>query len=243
MNSINQLFDINKFRVSCGECGLAELCLPWGIGHDGLERLEKIIKKSRPIQRGEFLLRSGDNFQSIYAIKSGTMKAYKMSEDGHEQILGFYLPGEILGLDAIENREHLCNIVALETSSACAIPFSQLEELCRKIPALQHQLYRLMSRELSSENESLLLLGKKSAEKKIATFLINLSTRLHHLGYSAIEFRLPMSRQEIGNYLGLTVETVSRIFTRLQKDNLLSVDHKLIKITNMPALRSLCAGD
>ena len=242
MGNSHQVFDISKFKVSCGDCSLAELCLPRGMKREDLEELEKIIKRVRPLQRGEYLYHSGDKFQHIYAVRSGAIKAYKNTEDGNEQILGFYLPGELLGLDAIDKQEHVCSTVALETSSFCAIPFPRLEELCHKLPGLQHQMYRLMSRELTTENESMLLLGRKSAEEKIATFLINLSSRLHILGYSATEFRLPMSRQEIGNYLGLTVETVSRIFSRLQKELLIAIDRKLIKILDLEALHIMCSG-
>ena len=242
MGNSHQVFDISKFKVSCGDCSLGELCLPRGMRREDLEELEKIIKRVRPLQRGEYLYHSGDKFQQIYAVRSGAIKAYKTTEDGNEQILGFYLPGELLGLDAIDKSEHVCSTVALETSSFCAIPFPRLEELCHKLPGLQHQMYRLMSRELTTENESMLLLGRKSAEEKIATFLINLSSRLHTLGYSATEFRLPMSRQEIGNYLGLTVETVSRIFSRLQKEMLISIDRKLIKVLDLDALQHMCSG-
>ena len=242
MSTTHQIFDISKFKVSCGNCSLAELCLPWGLKLEDINELEKIIKRVRPLQRGDYLFHSGDKFQQVYAVRSGAIKAYRTTEEGNEQILGFYLPGELLGLDAIDTERHVCTTVALETSSFCAVPFNRLEELCQQIPGLQHQIYRLMSRELSSENQSLLLLGKKSAEEKIATFLVNLSSRLHVLGYSATEFRLPMSRQEIGNYLGLTVETVSRIFSRLQKDKLIVIDRKLIKIVNEPLIRSMCTG-
>lgn len=242
MDPASQVFDINKFKVSCSNCSLVELCLPRGLQLDEMDELERIIRRARPLQRGEYLYHLGEQFQNIYAVKSGALKVYKANESGDEQILGFYLPGELLGLDAIETREHICTAIALETSSICAIPFSRLEELSLKLPGLQHQLHRLMSRELSSENRSLMLLGKRSAEEKIATFLVNLSTRLHMLGYSASEFRLPMSRQEIGNYLGLTVETVSRIFSRLQRENLINIDRKLIKITDNKGLLDMCAG-
>ncbi|MFQ5659646.1 MAG: fumarate/nitrate reduction transcriptional regulator Fnr [Gammaproteobacteria bacterium] len=242
MSPTHQIFDISKFKVSCGDCSLAELCLPWGLGMDDLDQLEKIVKSTKPLQRGDYLYRSGDRFQHIYAVRSGAIKSYRATEDGNEQILGFYLPGELLGLDAVEQKKHKCTTVALETSSCCAIPFARLEELSQQLPGLQHQMYRLMSRELSTENESLLLLGKKGAEEKIATFLLNLSARLHLLGYSATEFRLPMSRQEIGNYLGLTVETVSRTFSRLQRDKLIAIERKLITIAERDVLHSMCAG-
>lgn len=242
MASTHQVFDITRFKVSCSNCSLSELCLPRGLKQNDLEKLEQIIKRVRPLQRGEYLFHTDDKFQQIFAVRSGAIKAYRTTENGNEQILGFYLPGELLGLDGIQSEKYICSTVALETSSFCSIPFDRLEELCVQLPGLQHQIYRLMSRELSTENESLLLLGKKSAEEKIATFLTNLSSRLHILGYSATEFRLPMSRQEIGNYLGLTVETVSRIFSRFQRDGLIAIDRKLIKIVNREALHSMCAG-
>jgi len=240
MKLSHQTFNIEKFKVSCANCNLAELCLPRGLEKGDLEKLESIIKRAKPLQRGDYLFRTGDHFHAIYAIRSGAVKVYKTTSDGDEQILGFHLPGELLGLDAIEKKKHVCTALALETSSYCTIPFSRLEEMCNLLPGLQNQMYRLMSRELSTDNESLLLLGKKSAEEKVTTFLINLSTRLHLLGYSATEFRLPMSRQEIGNYLGLTIETVSRIFSRLQNKKYISIDHKQIQITDLDALHNLC---
>jgi len=242
MKPSHQTFNIEKFKVSCANCNLAELCLPRGLEEGDLEKLESIIKRAQPLQRGDYLFRTGDQFHAIYAIRSGAVKVYRTTSDGDEQILGFHLPGELLGLDAIEWKHHVCTAVALETSSFCAIPFSRLEEMCQLLPGLQNQMYRLMSRELSTENESLLLLGKKSAEEKVATFLINLSTRLHLLGYSATEFRLPMSRQEIGNYLGLTIETVSRIFSRLHNEKYISIDHKQVQITDLDTLHNLCGG-
>lgn len=239
-----QTFDVSKFKVSCANCSLAELCLPWGLKTEDLNLLERIIKQIRPLQKGEYLYHKGDKFEQIYAVRSGAVKAFNTDEDGGEQILGFYLPGELLGLEAIETTQHLCSTEALETSSFCAIPFSMLEDVCTKIPGLQHQMYRLMSRELTTENESLLMLTRKSAEEKIATFLVNISTRLRILGYSSTEFRLPMSRQEIANYLALTVETVSRIFSRLKKEKLIEIDRKLIKITNPDGLHEMCrAGE
>ena len=242
MKPSHHAFNIEKFKVSCSNCNLAELCLPRGLEEGDLEKLESIIKRAQPLQRGDYLFRTGDQFHAIYAIRSGVVMEYKTTSGGDEQILGFHLPGELLGLDAIEKEKHVCMALALETSSFCTIPFSRLEEMCHLLPGLQNQMYRLMSRELSTENESLLLLGKKSAEEKVATFLINLSTRLHLLGYSATEFRLPMSRQEIGNYLGLTIETVSRIFSRLQNEKYISVDRKQIQITDLDALHNLCSG-
>lgn len=234
--------DLHKIEVSCASCSLSELCLPRGMGPEALEKLENIIKRSAPIQRGEMLYRVGEEFKGLYAVRSGLFKAFVTADDGEEQIVGFFLPGEMLGLDAIETQVHVCSAVALETSSYCAVPFTKLSEVCKEIPELQNQLFKIMSRELSSENQMLLTLGKKNSEEKVATFLLTTSTRFHKLGYSANEFKLTMSRQEIGNYLGITFETVSRVFSRLQRNGIIKVNRKAINITDMVALKNLVSG-
>jgi CRP/FNR family transcriptional regulator len=234
--------DLNKIKVSCANCSLSELCLPRGMGPEALEKLENIVKRAAPLQRGDVLFRAGEEFKGVYAVRSGLVKVFVTADDGEEQIVGFFLPGEMLGLDAVETQVHTCNAVALETSSYCAVPFSELSEVCKEIPELQNQLFRIMSRELSSENQLLLTLGKKNSEEKVATFLLTISTRYHQLGYSANEFKLEMSRQEIGNYLGITFETVSRVFSRLQRNGIIKVNRKAIKITDMVALKNLVSG-
>jgi len=235
-------FDLQKIKVSCANCSLSELCLPRGMGQAALEKLESIVKRASPLQKGEVLFRVGDEFKGIYAVRSGLVKVFATADDGEEQIVGFSLPGEMLGLDAIETQIHACSAVALETSSYCAVPFSELSEVSIEIPELQNQLFRIMSRELSSENQMLLTLGKKNSEEKVATFLLTISTRFHRLGYSENEFKLTMSRQEIGNYLGITFETVSRVFGRLQRNGIIKVNRKMIKIIDMVALKNLVSG-
>jgi CRP/FNR family transcriptional regulator len=212
------------------------------MGMGALEKLEDIIKRSSPLQKGEVLFRAGDKFRGIYAVRSGLVKVFATADDGEEQIIGFFLPGEMLGLDAIDTQVHACNAVALETSTYCAIPFSELSEICKEVPELQNQLFRIMSRELSVENQMLLTLGKKNSEEKVATFLLTISTRYHDLGFSANEFKLTMSRQEIGSYLGITFETVSRVFGRLQRNGIIKVNRKAIKILDMVALKNLVSG-
>ncbi len=234
--------DLYKIKVSCASCSLSELCLPRGMGQGALEKLESIVKRSSPLHKGEVLFRTGDEFRGIYAVRSGLIKVFATADDGEEQIIGFFLPGEMLGFDAVETQVHACNAVALDTSSYCAVPFSELSEVCKEIPELQNQLFRIMSRELSSENQMLLTLGKKNSEEKVATFLLTISTRYHQLGYSANEFKLTMSRQEIGNYLGITFETVSRVFGRLQRNGIVKVNRKVIVITDMVALKNLVSG-
>ncbi len=234
--------DLHKVKVSCASCSLSELCLPRGMGPGALEKLENIVKRSSPLQKGDVLFRTGDEFRGIYAVRSGLIKVFSTADDGEEQIIGFFLPGEMLGLDAVETQVHACNAVALETSTYCAVPFSELSEVCKEIPELQNQLFRIMSRELSAENQMLLTLGKKNSEEKVATFLLTISTRYHQLGYSANEFKLTMSRQEIGNYLGITFETVSRVFGRLQRNGIIKVNRKAINIIDMVALKNLVSG-
>ena len=240
--SKSQIIDFAKIKVSCKDCSLHEMCLPRGLGMTDLDQLEKVIKRTHPLQTGDYLFRAGQEFQQIFALRSGSVKLNLMDEQGNDQILGFYFPGEILGLDAIDTKRHLCSAVALETSSYCAFPFSDLSAISQLVPALQQQLYNLMSRELSHEHELLLMIGTKNAEERLATFLVTLSSRFHQLGYSAKEIKLSMSRQEIANYLGLTIETVSRIMSRFQREQLISVNRKQVNIKNPEMLRHITSG-
>ncbi|MBI1732159.1 MAG: fumarate/nitrate reduction transcriptional regulator Fnr [Gammaproteobacteria bacterium] len=236
------IVDLAKIKVSCGNCNLSELCLPRGLDHDELAQLDRVIKRTTPLHKGDYLFRAGDSLGSIYAVRSGAVKLYSLSDTGEEHVLGFYLPGELVGLDAINAERHRGFAVALETSSYCSIPYSQLEEFCSQLPGLGHQFLRLMSREISHENRLLLTLATRSAEERIAAFLLNLSSRYRRLGYSALEFRLPMPRKDIGLFLGLTIETVSRIFSRLQREKIISADRRFVRISNPAALDRLCGG-
>lgn len=225
-------------KVACHDCSLYPLCLPTGINGDELKLLDDIIKRRTPLKRGEHLFQVGQPFQAIYAVRSGSIKTYSPTEDGLEQVTGFHLPGELLGLDAINTREHPCAAKALETTSLCEIPFDKLGELSNRIPSLQQQLLKIMSKEILHDQSLLMLLGKKSAEERLAALLISLSNRYAARGFSPTEFNLSMSRNDIGNYLGLAVETVSRLFTRFQEDRLLSVQRKFIKILDLERLHS-----
>jgi CRP/FNR family transcriptional regulator len=210
-----------------------------GLTPDDVERLDDIVKRARPLHRGDFLFRNGQSFRSLYVVKTGSVKTYTPSEEGGEQVLGFHLPGEIIGLDAIDKEVHACSAKVLETSAICEVPFSRLEELSNRIPSLQHQMYRLLSKEISHDTELLLVLGKKSAEERLAAFLLSMSKRLRQRGLSPTDFYLSMSRHEIGNYLGLAVETVSRLFTRFQDEGLLKVDRKHVELIDMEALEAI----
>ena len=235
----NTVIKLKQAKVACKDCNLFQLCLPVGIDASELEELDSIIKRRRPIKRGEHLFHVGSPFQAIYAVRSGSIRTYTPTEDGHEQVTGFHLPGELLGLDAIHLKHHPCAAKALETTSICEIPFDRLEELSTHLPSLQHQLLTVMSKEILHAQSLLMLLGKKSAEERLAALLLSLSERYQRRGFSPTDFYLSMSRNDIGNYLGLAVETVSRLFTRFQDDDVLIVQRKHICIQDLPQLRTI----
>jgi CRP/FNR family transcriptional regulator len=237
-----KIISFEHIKVACKNCSLGTLCLPMGLAPEDVERLDTIVKRNRPLHRGDHLFRNGDKFRSLYVVKTGSVKTYTPSEDGGEQVLGFHLPGELIGLDAIERETHSCSAKILETSAICEIPFGRLEELSTSIPSLQHQMYRLLSKEIGQDTEMLMLLGKKNAEERLATFLLSLSNRFRKRGLSPTDFYLSMSRHEIGNYLGLAVETVSRLFTRFQDEGLLQVERKHVQLLDLARLEELVAG-
>jgi CRP/FNR family transcriptional regulator len=239
----NKIIDISRLKVTCQDCTLTELCLPRGLDASEIEALDKIVKRRRPLRRGDYLFRAGDSFYSLYAVKAGSVKTFAPTDDGGEQILGFHLPGELVGLDAMQSDLHTCSAMALETTSVCELPFVNLEELSREVPGLQHQLFKLVGKEISNEHGMLLMLGNRSAEERLATFLLSLSSRLHERGFSAQEFNLSMSRHDIANYLGLAVETVSRLFTRFQEEGLLEVERRHITICDLDRLRSMVTAN
>lgn len=232
------VINLAGLRVGCKECSLSELCLPRGLAPAELEQLDSIVRRTRPLRRGQHVFRIGDHMRALYAVRSGSVKAYVPVEDGEEQVLGFFLPGELLGLDAIEDSTHACSALALETTSLCELPFETLEHLCQNVSGLQRQMNRLAAREISRDHAMLLLLGKRSAEQRLAAFLLNLSERFAYRGFSPHAFNLRMSRRDIGNYLGLALETVSRLFARFQDEGLLTVDRRLVQINDLERLRA-----
>ena len=229
----------HDYQVSCGNCRLNSICLPLALESDDIAQLDEIIQRSKPLQKNQHLYREGDDFQSVYAVRSGTLKAYKTTDDGREQVTGFYFPGEILGMDGISNNAHASSAKALETAAICEIPFVSLEKLSTLMPNLQRHFFQLMSREITEDQQLITLLSKNSADERIAALMLSISTRNARRKLSATQFRLPMSRVDIGNYLGLTVETVSRVFSRMQKLQVLSVDNKEIEILDIEGLRNL----
>jgi len=231
-----------SFHVSCKNCCMANVCLPLGLTAVELEQLIKIIDRHPPMSRGEHLFEIGDHHKSLYAVRSGSIKVYIPTETGEEQVRRFILPGELLGFDAIEGEMHTCAAVALETTSICEFPYQRLEKLCHSFQGLDHELHRLFGKEIANEHDLLQLLAKKNAEARLASFLLDLSSRLKKRGFSEREFNLTMSRHDISNYLGLAVETVSRLFARFQEDGLLTVKRRHIQLQDMAQIRKLLAN-
>jgi len=225
--------------TSCSNCNLHSLCLPLGLDIGDIDKLNKIVKRSRPLHKGDHLFSSGDNFTSIYAIHSGSIKTFTESSQGDEQITGLYLPGELIGLDAIHNGIHPCSASALETTSLCELPFEVLEDLGHDVPELRRQLFNVMSKEIAGDQSLLMFLAQKNAAERLASFLINLSNRLKARNFSETQFNLTMSRKDIGNFLGLTIETVSRTFSHFQSEGILSTERKFVEIHKLDALKKL----
>lgn len=223
----------------CAQCGLRELCLPFGLSENEVERLDSVVTIRKKLKRGHHLYRSGNPFEAIYAIKAGFFKTDILLEDGRDQVTGFQMAGEILGMDGIGTELHTCNAVALEDSEVCVIPFAQLEECSRQIQALQHHFHKVMSREIVRDHGVMTLLGTMRAEERLAAFLLNLSQRFTARNYSPQEFHLRMTREEIGSYLGLKLETVSRAFSHFQEIGLISVQQKHVRILSIAGLRKL----
>lgn len=232
----NQL-DISHIRSSCSTCSLRELCLPVGLNEYEVQVLGDVVSHKRKIQRGGYLHRTGAKFQTLFAIRSGFLKTCILEEDGRQQVTGFHMTGELLGLDAISTEIHTCDAIALEDSEVCEIPFAKLEDISRTIPSLMHHFHKIMSREIVRDHGVMLLLGSMKAEERLASFLLNLSRRFLMRGYSESDFNLRMTREEIGSYLGLKLETVSRAFSRLQDEKIITVDNKHIQINDMGRLR------
>ena len=229
----------NPPNPSCLTCRLSDLCLPFGLQIDEVETLEIIIKNKRPLGLGESLFTQNEACLSLFAVKSGSFRRFVMSADGTEQTLGFYLPGELIGLDALFDGNFTFSVDALETSSVCELPLTRLNELCAKIPNLQYQLTRILSKEITTNHEQMFLLSNNSAKIKVATFLLMLSKRYGALGYSHTQFNLSMPRQTIASFLGLSNETISRQLTSLCKENIISVNQRAIEINDFSSLQAI----
>jgi CRP/FNR family transcriptional regulator len=233
---------IANLRVACSNCNLRELCLPVGLSLKEVERLEELVATRKRVKRGDALFRAGDRFESLYAVRLGFLKSTVMSQDGREQVTGFHMAGELVGLDGISTEAHSCDTVALEDTEVCVIPYDRLEEVASSMPVLRNHFHKVMSREIVREHGVMLLLGSMHAEERLAAFLLNLSQRFEARGYSRTEFVLRMTRAEIGSFLGLKLETVSRVLSRFAQDGLIDVNQKHVRIVNPDGLRMIVSG-
>ena len=229
----------DAIKVACSSCNLRELCLPVGLSDSDLGQIENLVGLRRTVRRGEALFRVGDPFTSLYAVRTGFFKTRVSTEDGRDQVTGFQMGGELLGLDGISHDRHSCDAIALEDSNVCQIPYPRLQEILREMTDLQHQFHKIMSREIVRDHGVMLLLGSMRAEARVAAFLLNLTQRLHARGFSGTSVVLRMTREEIGSYLGLQLETVSRTFSRLQEDKLLEVKQREVRVVDRAGLQRL----
>ncbi len=226
-------------RVACSNCNLRELCLPVGLTSEQMERVDDVVAVRRKIKRGGSLFRNGEAFTSLYAIRTGFFKTCVATEEGRDQVTGFQMAGEIIGLDGIVNDHHSCDAVALEDAEVCVMPFDRIEEISREVNALQHHVHKIMSREIVREHGVMLLLGSMRAEERLAAFLLNLVQRLHARDFSQTELVLRMTREEIGSYLGLKLETVSRTFSKFVDDGIVEVKQRHVRILDAEALKRI----
>lgn len=231
--------NIETLKVACSNCNLRELCMPLGLDNSELKKLDELVATRRKIKQGGLLFGAGDAFSSLFAIRTGFFKTCVSTEDGREQVTGFQMAGEIIGLDGIVNDSHTCNAVALEDAEVCVMPFAKIEEFSRDFPVLQRHVHKIMSSEIVRENGVMMMLGNMRAEERLAGFLLNLVQRLHARGFSASELVLRMTREEIGSYLGLKLETISRTFSKFSDEGIIEVKQRYVKILDPDALKRI----
>lgn len=231
--------DINHVKVSCQQCNLRELCFPHGMSEDEICSMETVVDQPKPLHKNDYIYHDGEPARAIYAVRSGCIKTMTESPNGDEQIVGFHLPGELVGLDGFADDHYTCNAQALETSSVCELPLDKLEALCEQHAGLRRAMHRIMGKEVINEHKQMLLLGKMSAEERLASFLLSFSTRMRERRWKETEFNLSMPRQDIANYLGMAVETVSRLFASFQSDGIIEVDRRHITILDMVRLKTI----
>jgi len=236
---MNPELNTETIKVACSNCNLRELCMPIGFDTQDMLKLDEVVAARRRVKQGELLFREGEVFKSLFAIRNGFFKTSILSENGHEQVTGFQMAGEIIGLDGIVSDHHSCNAVALEDAEVCVMPFANVEELSREFPVLQRHVHKIMSREIVRENSMMLLIGSMRSEERLAAFLLNLLQRLHARGFSQTEVTLRMSREEIGSYLGMKLETVSRAFSKFSDEGIIDVKQRYVFILQPEALKKI----
>lgn len=241
MHDVSQL-DLARLRRSCADCSLAQLCLPAGIDRNDLGRLDTLVQKRRPLRRGDHLFRAGDGLGSVFVASEGTFKTVVINESGEEHVLGFHLPGELFGLDAVGSGRHRCEAIALEDAKVCELPFSSLATVAAQLPSLQRQLLRVMGQSSDRDHDLVDVLSRRQASERIALFLHGLGERYRRIGRSAEDFQLPMSRDEIARYLSLALETVSRSFSKLHEDGVIDVRGRRVRVLDAKRLHAAASG-
>lgn len=231
--------DLASLRRSCGQCTLRQLCLPAKIGADDIDQLDRIVKRRRPIARKERLFSAGSELKTLYVAREGSFKTLALSEDGQQQVIGFHLPGELMGLDALGAGRHRCDAEALEPAAVCEVPLDDLERIAAQVPGLQHQLLRVIGGSIGRDQDHMEMLGRRQANERVLLFLHGLTERYRALGRPDDLLVLSMSREDIANYLGLVIETVSRSFSRLQDDGVIGVRGRQVRILDSARFASL----
>lgn len=226
----------SEFSIHCQSCSFSHLCLPVSLNKTELDSLDDIIERKKPLHKHDKLVQAGDKFNSLYAVRAGSFKSFVSSKDGEEQIIGFHFSGDIIGFDALRENTHQSYTQALETAMVCELPYETLDKMAIQFPKLRHQIMSFMSAEIKQDHDMMMLLNKRTAEERLIYFLAHLSKRFEERGFSHRQFNLSMTRNEIGNYLGLTVETISRLLTRFQKEGIIKVEGKLITILDFDAM-------
>ncbi|WP_255581836.1 fumarate/nitrate reduction transcriptional regulator Fnr [Cupriavidus sp. AU9028] len=239
MQTSNATIPITDRAPKCSTCSIGQLCLPVGMSAQDVEKMDALVQDRVRVRKGDTLFRLGDPLVALYAIRFGTLKTHVTMEDGRSQVTGFYLPGEVVGFDGLQQMKHTSDATALEDTEVCVVRYDEMQRISASLPSLQHQFMRLMSKEITQDQVMLITLGSMRAEERLAGFLVNLSERLAARGYSPSEFVLRMSREEIGSYLGLKLETVSRLFSRFAEAGLIQVRQRHVKLIDMAGIRQV----
>ena len=235
-----QVVSIRDLKAACTTCSMRELCMPFGLDAGELVEIDTLVGARRPVKKGQSIYQAGDRFEALFAVRVGSMKTVVLAEDGREQVTGYHMAGDIVGLEGMACDHHTATATALEDSEACVLAADTLETLADRVPALQHNLRRFLAREITREQSIMLVLGSMRAEERLAAFLIDLAARYRRRGYSSTHFVLRMTREEIGSYLGLKLETVSRLFSRFQQEGIVRIDGRDVTLLDPSALQQLC---
>ena len=239
MSDKPSITEIGQKETSCDDCSMFNLCFAHDISSEEREEINRVLKRQQPVERADHLFHGGQSAKTVSVVRSGSVKAYQLSQEGDEIVSGFYLPGEIIGLDALSNERHPGFAIALEDSRTCEIPFKDFINILKTSPKLNQVMLRLLSEEMAETRELLLVVGRLDARTRVALFLMSMSRRLARRNQDPDQFRLTMDRRDIANYLGLTIETVSRTLSALQREEVIEVRGKLVRVLNRPALEEM----